>query len=121
MRNNLGHQKTFDTVVKAIIKQGKRSIIDGVCQYRGPNGYKCAAGHLIPDSDYKPEWEGSTVTAEEISACLKKEGHNLGLVKQLQMCHDGFGVGDDVKFIEHFLEEAEKVAKNFKLNCDALN
>lgn len=33
------------------------------CQYRGPNGMKCAAGHLIPDEMYDEGMEGKRIHA----------------------------------------------------------
>lgn len=54
-------QKIFNKVVRALAGQGfQRSIsnTDGTCLYRGPNGLKCAAGHLISDKDYNPDFEG---------------------------------------------------------------
>lgn len=35
-----------------------RSISHGSGRYRGPEGRKCAVGHLIPDEDYRPSMEG---------------------------------------------------------------
>jgi len=38
-------------MVEAIGKQGRPSVGDkDRCLYRGPDGLKCAAGHVIPDS-----------------------------------------------------------------------
>lgn len=31
------------------------------CLYRGPHGMKCAAGHLIPDENYRPGMEGDPI------------------------------------------------------------
>jgi hypothetical protein len=46
-------QKTFDTIVDHLYKQGCASVNDdGHCLYRGPNGTKCAIGCLIPDDIY---------------------------------------------------------------------
>lgn len=59
-------QEIFDKVAAGIIAQGGPSLkirparlgepIE--CRYRGENGRKCAAGHLIPDADYRVSFEG---------------------------------------------------------------
>lgn len=55
-------QESFSMVVRALRKQGARSIgDDGKCLYRGPNGWKCAAGHIIPDALYSKEMEQKSV------------------------------------------------------------
>ena len=63
-------QGIFDFVVPRLAVQGKRSRRSedsSLCSYRGPNGLKCAVGHLIPDSlykkemDYNQEEDGSSV------------------------------------------------------------
>lgn len=49
------NQELFDKVVRAIVKQGRGSInSEGLCVYRGPDGLKCAVGHIIPDELYSP-------------------------------------------------------------------
>ena len=49
-------QELYDFVVAAIVKQGRPSVGDNDrCLYRGPDGLKCAAGHVIPDGIYSPE------------------------------------------------------------------
>lgn len=48
----MNFQSTFDTIVTALIKQGvpsRNMTPGGACMYRGPNGIKCAVGHLLPD------------------------------------------------------------------------
>lgn len=109
-------QETFDTVAKHLLTQKVRSFkqeagssdpYEGLCMYRGPDGTKCAAGCLIPDEDYKPEWEGAIVSHKlpaptianseptsnyrssiALSACISGLGHDVTLVRRLQMIHD---------------------------------
>lgn len=55
----------IDYVKDALIKQNAQSsYADAVgitlCQYRGPNGTKCAIGHLIPDEMYDPVFESKS-------------------------------------------------------------
>jgi len=52
-------QKTFNKVVRHLLKQKKRSAREGgrLCLYRGPNGMKCAIGCLIPNKEYKEKMD----------------------------------------------------------------
>lgn len=92
-------QEIFDTVAKHLIQQGCRATVsagsrpdsDGLCQYRGPNGTKCAVGALIPDDVYDAKMEGDTVTGLLVSfgsVLPSWMGPNLGLLRDLQMVHD---------------------------------
>lgn len=67
-----------------------------MCQYRGHNGMKCAAGHLIPDEKYKREME-----SKRIHAILEDHPDLFGepldksiisFLDLLQRLHDDFGV-----------------------------
>jgi len=57
-------QEAFDTIRAHFAKPEACYSIDfqGDCQYRGPNGAKCAFGVLIPDEYYDKGWEGKTST-----------------------------------------------------------
>ena len=120
-------QETFNVVYLALKKQGSKCVIDNldgcgqVCVYRGPNGMKCAAGHLIPDNLYKPEFEeegGQSVTTvdsgnrpvNEVSKIINALGHDLYLVSRLQSAHDG--CGNDSR---NMLQRLENVADQFNL------
>jgi hypothetical protein len=47
------NQEIFDKVWNWFIRDNNpTSIQENFCLYRGPNGAKCAAGILIPDSEY---------------------------------------------------------------------
>lgn len=50
-------QEIFNIVSKHLLNQRQKSILNSFCAYRGENGLKCAAGILIPDDEYKPEFE----------------------------------------------------------------
>ena len=54
-------QKMFDTAAVGMLRQGKKSIKNGDCQYRGSGGCKCAVGFLIPDDLYSPAIEGASI------------------------------------------------------------
>lgn len=81
---------------------------DGDCVYRGDNDptspIRCAAGCLIPDDLYDPDWEG---------LCSKNISFDFGaaadFVLQAQTCHDAaFDVPD-------FLRRLDKVAREYGL------
>ena len=79
-------QETFDTVVSYLRKQGGPALErdgttkDSVCLYLTDDGKSCAGGCLIPPALYKK--------AFEVGILVKKLGHKIQLVRQLQRCHD---------------------------------
>lgn len=95
-------QETFDTVVAHLRQQGCRANpnpndSDGGCWYRLPRGnhvLTCAAGCLIPDDKYNPEWEGWSADSleDEFDIPEVKDslffGHNIGFVVVMQKIHD---------------------------------
>lgn len=76
--------------IKLVLEQNERSVnVQGNCMYRGPNGLKCAIGHLIPDELYSPEMEGMSarmVIEGVLEIPLTKEQGNL--FNALQRSHD---------------------------------
>jgi len=88
-------QETFDIVFKHLKQQGCKSLNGGRCLYRGPNGLKCAAGVLIPDDKYHEGLEWATIDfGTRAGELLRDLGHNIPLVRDLQLCHDGLNVED---------------------------
>jgi hypothetical protein len=55
--------------------------------YRGPNGLKCAVGHLISDDDYNPLFEGAP--ALDLPLISAHFGAYRKLIQSLQAAHDG--------------------------------
>lgn len=81
-------QQVFDQVAEHLLKQKLISVDDqGICQYRGPAGLKCAAGCLIGDDEYKEYFE-SFSWRELFNMGYVPENH-LELIKELQRLHDG--------------------------------
>lgn len=86
----------FLKVVRGLIGQKLvRSVsATGDCTYRGINGCKCAAGHLIPDKDYNPNMEGNSVSCSihnPISAYFVnkyKSREIIKLIRDCQYAHD---------------------------------
>lgn len=84
-------QATFNRVVRHLRKQGQKAEHDKQCQYLTPDGLKCAAGCLIPKRNYKKAFEGTSICrmgGEAVTDLIKSKGHDLQLVRRLQMCHD---------------------------------
>lgn len=80
-------QETFEIVWNGLKAQGfERSLMRGNCAYRGPNGAKCAAGHLIPDDEYSADMEGRHCLA--IAGGDLFFGSNPCLVSSCQAVHD---------------------------------
>jgi hypothetical protein len=82
-------QKTFDTVVQHLRKQGKRALTDkGGCAYRGLGGTKCAVGVLIPDDKYSESMEGLSANLLIANGYVDVFSCNLTLLESLQSIHD---------------------------------
>lgn len=116
-------QQIFDEVVTALRKQGRPSVNEaGGCLYRGPDGLKCAAGHLIPDDAYSPGMEGESVWQPEVLGALRRAGVagdlNQHLVSRLQSAHDN-AVGDALNgvatWLAAFETEAASIAADHRL------
>lgn len=83
------NQEAFDKAVAGLAAQGfTRSVHLGGCQYRGPNGKKCALGHLIPDELYDPDMEGKLADHDRMRASLQIIGIDDTLACSLQDAHD---------------------------------
>jgi hypothetical protein len=85
-------QQVYNKVRNHLLKQKTRSIGDGgICAYRGFDGTKCAAGCLIKDKHYRPEFEGITATSTVVWMALWKSGvpeRACDVVSRLQLLHD---------------------------------
>lgn len=102
-------QELYDFIVAAITKQGRPSVGDNDrCLYRGPDGLKCAYGHVHPDSMYSEHMEDLTL------AELSRQGRippsltpHASLLNELQCCHDRATHHRD--FVPVFTERAKAV------------
>lgn len=121
------NQEIFRDVVCAIVMQGRKSSQPGrvsgtnVCSYRGANGAKCAAGHLIPDEAYVPSMEGKIVCGDrsdvvvgtlrgEFATCLPWTMEQDQLVRDLQKAHDSTLDVEGLDFVSQFVGGALQVA-----------
>lgn len=85
-------QETFDTVVEHLRQQGRPAWDRGgtACLYRTSQGLKCAVGCLIPDELYEARFEGVSLTNQKVlQHILRDLGHDVNLLIELQMIHDG--------------------------------
>lgn len=112
-------QELYDYIVEAIVKQGRPSVGDNDrCLYRGPDGLKCAAGHVIPDSMYSENMEGKDVHS---LMCKKQMPKSLipheKLLRAMQSAHDGTkpAEDDDLPFIAFFQHKANTLAASLNL------
>lgn len=101
-------QEIFETVVRHLSKQGRRSMralhgaerpewIEGGapamrCAYRGDGGTMCAVGVLIPDEEYRPTLEGllvrSLLDRADIGTAVAALRRHASLLFELQRAHD---------------------------------
>lgn len=125
------NQETFDQAVLGVLEQGAPSLrvaINGKidCVYRGEDGRKCAAGHLIPDSWYRFCMEGKSVKSDTPAGiALLQLGYSLSLVHRLQAAHDGAALlpsrrATDNEFLARFCAEVHELASKENLSMEAV-
>jgi hypothetical protein len=130
-------QEVFDYVAIKLIEQDRASMFGTDCQYRTPDGCRCAAGWLIPDDEYSAEMEGELVwEVATRSPTLNQLERSFGEVflQQLQSAHDGghwYPGGNptdltlwpnrDPDWLGSFKARMRIVAQNHGLNAEVLN
>lgn len=117
------NQEAFNKVVISLRKQGRKSRVtlsNGFfhdrCVYRGPNGLKCGAGHLIPDELYKDEFDNefedssirNIVSHYGEEKVFGDKIENINFIAQLQKIHDNYRVSI-------WEEEFARLAQEFNL------
>ncbi len=110
-------QELYDFVVAAIVKQGRPSVGDNDrCLYRGPDGLKCAYGHVHPDSMYSENMENCDINELSDRNMLPKSLiRHAALLSRLQVCHDIPASINGFTFIKSFCHNANEVAKKYNL------
>lgn len=112
-------QQIFDEVAYGIIQQGAPSVnASGSCRYRGPNGRKCAAGHLIPDDRYKDSMEGCRVHAVPYLGG-QFAGPLLDFIAELQNAHDANSAHGE-HFIHNWSLDMMQIAVKHELDSYCL-
>lgn len=87
-------QELFNQSVLGVYSQGKpsRDPVTLDCQYRGPDGLKCAVGHILPDEAYNSRLEGNTVWNDTVIGALglkmSEDKDTLFMLQELQRLHD---------------------------------
>lgn len=101
----MNEQEIFTKVWIGLESQGWQKSVDvkndpdskDVCMYRGHNGLKCAAGHLIPDEKYNREMENKRIPAilEDRPDLFGEplDDSSIYLLDWLQQTHDNFYEG----------------------------
>lgn len=106
------NQTAFSYVKKFLLKQGARSTTtiesdNGACAYRGTRGTMCAVGCLIPDTEYRFDFEtkDALFVVPQVAA-LKNVDRQL--LVNLQFLHDE-------KEPDEWREGFRHLAEKFKL------
>jgi hypothetical protein len=104
-------QQVFDYVLEKLREQGCQSKYADRCLYRGPNGLKCAAGHLIPDDEYDEKMEDGLLNGPDsvfnnslVNSYFLQKGVNIDLLARLQSVHDNYWDTREERF-EHLAKE----------------
>jgi hypothetical protein len=80
----------FEKIKTHLLTQNEKSVDeDGICMYRGLNGLMCAAGCLIPDSEYNPADEETSSSDIDFFRSTFNDDENE-LIKAFQMLHDRY-------------------------------
>ena len=118
-------QEVFDHVVRGLKSQGfERSLREGeelqtnpVCAYRGAHGMKCAAGWIIADDEYDPEFDGEDAGdwCWMLAAFDRVPDAHDDLIVDLQAAHDTGREPDDMR------GRLRRVAKRYALSTAALD
>ncbi|HAW53696.1 MAG TPA: hypothetical protein DCX29_01705 [Hyphomonas sp.] len=110
----------FLNAILAVVKQGRQSLsADGACMYRGPDGCKCAIGHMIPDDDYDLRFEGNTIDddGDFVDMGVPLIAKAAGILRseadfawRLQKAHD---LADPENFTPEFLRRTREALTDF--------
>jgi hypothetical protein len=118
-------QAVYDKACAAIIQQGKPAIITkwerSICQYRTPDGLKCAVGHLVSDEQIQKfqalqnnmaagEFSEDMI-AELLPGITEDDGRDF--LMHLQQSHDD--CSDSMDFVADFKERAVSLALQWGL------
>lgn len=117
-------QEVFEISSVHLVKQNRKATetISGrdQCRYRAADGSMCAVGCMIPDEEYREEFEGYSVSGigyavcEKIRAAAGITQDTADLAGRLQTIHD-CGTPDTWR------NRLKELAKEYNLNTDAMD
>lgn len=83
-------QQIFDQVARHLLKQKVRAYDEEneKCQYRTSNGLMCAAGCLIADDEYDPQYDRTGSWSAVVDRHQEVPEAHRGLIDALQTLHD---------------------------------
>lgn len=116
--NKLSNQECFDKVWDwFVVNRNPQSVKDNVCQYRGPNGTKCAAGVLIPDEDYDIGFEGFSVGGgnDSLNQYISNLVQDYNFLRKLQGIHDSWNGFIHVEFPGYMKTQLTSLAEQNNL------
>lgn len=114
-------QQVFDIISQHLLKQRVKSVVNtpmkNICQYRTPNGLKCAAGALIPDEEYTKEMDvhGDWLILVENELVENKFADDI---TELQEIHDYGVLGEDNTCYNDWKNKLTEFAQNNDLICN---
>lgn len=121
-QDTLTKQEVFETVAKHLFSQGRQALaLETICQYRAPDGTKCAIGVLIRDDEYKAaEMEGLGVYSLCRASLLPErlKALNLSFLALLQDVHD---TQDNFKNTEKMRQTLTGVGDYYNLESSFLS
>lgn len=119
----VGHSGTGKTysalrLATGLADGGKIGLIDTE-NGRGPDGLKCAAGHLIADEHYSDTLEGRDASSDDVCDALRMslpnaESKFLQLIYAIQQVHD-------YEHVSVWPEKFAEVAESWKLNTEVVD
>lgn len=121
-------QAIFDKVCPLLIQQGKGSMTgelhERACVYRGPDGLKCAIGHILSDaqieqysvqeSDIPPDFHEELL--KELLPNVQDLKEGTFFLRRLQGAHDNAALSRIGNFMDEFRTRARLMAKDYGLN-----
>lgn len=111
------NQEAVKTMREHLLKQGGRAMNhnETACVYRASDGGKCAIGCLIPDEDYRPEFEEHLIH-NIIPTPPSLKNLNLIMLSQAQRIHDKAYRISSTQWEDYINAEFDLLEKEHNLN-----
>lgn len=122
--NEMSLQEIFGKAVGGVIRQGRPSMnstssTSRSCVYRGPDGLKCAAGHVIPDEAYDRSYESCGFGV--VGLRLGVDPERRYFIGRLQGAHDAKARMPLLKWREFFKAYARSLGDQYRLDLTILD